>query len=291
MRKLIMLKGLPASGKSSWAKKLQNDNPYQYKRINKNELRAMLDDSLFSGPNEKFVLRLRDHIITQALHEGKHVIVDDTNLDPKHESRLRELAKAVDGGVEFFVNDSFLSISVEECIARDLKRPASVGERVIRDMCRKYLQPKVEQQFLEHVPGLPPAYIFDIDGTLALMNGRGPFEWEKVGSDRPNQGVVRLQRHIYGVDRNAHTIVVSGRDESCRLQTLNWLEANDVLFDELHMRPAGDNRKDAIIKEEIYRNHIEGKFNVLAVFDDRDQTVAKWRELGLTCLQVAWGDF
>lgn len=36
-----MLKGLPASGKSSWAKKLQNENPHRYKRVNKDELRAM----------------------------------------------------------------------------------------------------------------------------------------------------------------------------------------------------------------------------------------------------------
>lgn len=289
MKELIMLKGLPASGKSSWAKKLQTDSPHQYKRINKDELRAMLDDSLFSGANEKFVLRLRDHIIAQALHEGKHVIVDDTNLDPKHETRLREIAQAE--GAAFSVNNSFLAVSVEECIARDLKRLSSVGERVIRAVHRKYLQPKVERSVKAHVQNLPLAYIFDIDGTLALMNGRGPFEWEKVESDTPNIGIVRLLKKLYNDDRNSVFILVSGRDESCRAQTLTWLAVNGVLFDELHMRSAGDIRKDAIIKEEIYRNHIENRFNVLAVFDDRNQTVAKWRELGLTCLQVAEGDF
>lgn len=289
MKKLIMLKGLPASGKSSWAKKLQADNPHQYKRVNKDELRAMLDDSLFSGANERFVLALRDHAIAQALHEGKHVIVDDTNLDPKHETRLREIAQAA--GAAFSVNDSFLAVSVEECVARDLKRLSSVGERVIRTMHWKYLQPKNERHVVEHVQDLPLAYIFDIDGTLALMNGRGPFEWEKVENDTPNIGVVRLLKKLCSDDHNSVFILVSGRDESCKTQTLAWLAANGILFDELHMRPAGDSRKDAIVKEEIYHKHIEGKFNVLAVFDDRNQTVAKWRELGLTCLQVAEGDF
>jgi hypothetical protein len=57
------------------------------------------------------------------------------------------------------------------------------------------------------------------------------------------------------------------------------------------MRRSGDNRCDSIVKEEIYREHIEGKYNVLAVFDDRDRVVDMWRRLGLLCLQVYYGDF
>ncbi len=89
MKKVIILKGLPASGKSTWAKQRLAAEPGAYKRINKDELRAMLDDSHWSKGNERFVLRLRDHLIVAALEDGKHVIVDDTNLHPKHEQQIR----------------------------------------------------------------------------------------------------------------------------------------------------------------------------------------------------------
>ncbi|MFN5657022.1 MAG: AAA family ATPase, partial [Pseudanabaena sp.] len=48
--------GLPASGKSTWAKEKVNKSPNIIKRVNKDELRAMLDNSYFSKGNEKFVL-------------------------------------------------------------------------------------------------------------------------------------------------------------------------------------------------------------------------------------------
>ena len=34
MKKVILLKGLPASGKSTWAKELIDKNPNAYKRVN-----------------------------------------------------------------------------------------------------------------------------------------------------------------------------------------------------------------------------------------------------------------
>ena len=57
------------------------------------------------------------------------------------------------------------------------------------------------------------------------------------------------------------------------------------------MRTIGDHRSDFIIKQEIYEREFKGKYNVLYVLDDRNQTVNMWRALGLTCLQVAAGDF
>ena len=57
------------------------------------------------------------------------------------------------------------------------------------------------------------------------------------------------------------------------------------------MRKTGDNRKDSIIKEEIYRNLIEPNYNIEFVLDDRNQVVDMWRRIGLTCLQVADGNF
>jgi len=135
---------------------------------------------------------------------------------------------------------------------------------------------------------LPAAIIVDIDGTIAKMGDRSPYDWSKVGLDDIHRDVVDLVDDI-GLLRSI--ILVSGRDESCREQTLAWLARNNIRYDILHMRPAGNNEKDTIIKERIYREHIEGKYNVKYVLDDRDAVVSMWRSLGLRCLQVAPGDF
>ncbi len=74
------MRGLPGSGKSTWAKQMVTENPNSYKRINRDELRMMLDNGYTSNGNEKFVKQVRDMLIVKALTDGKHVIVDDTNL-------------------------------------------------------------------------------------------------------------------------------------------------------------------------------------------------------------------
>lgn len=57
------------------------------------------------------------------------------------------------------------------------------------------------------------------------------------------------------------------------------------------MRPEGDSRKDSVVKEEMYNEHIKYKYNVKAIYDDRQQVVDMWRDLGLTVFQVDKGDF
>ena len=92
MQEVILLRGLPASGKSTWAKEQVLKSPGKYKRINKDSLREMLDVSAWSGSNEKFAIKVRDAIITLALTSDRSVIIDDTNIHPKHETRIKELS-------------------------------------------------------------------------------------------------------------------------------------------------------------------------------------------------------
>lgn len=133
------------------------------------------------------------------------------------------------------------------------------------------------------------AIIVDIDGTLAKMNGRSPFSWDKVGSDTVNEPVKKLV-NMYA--RNGVVILFSGRDSVCRDLTIQWLDKHDIKFDGLFMRPKGNNEKDSIIKRRLYDEHIAGKYNIEFVLDDRDQVVEMWRkDLGLTCLQVDYGNF
>ena len=283
MPKIILTKGLPASGKSTWAKEQIAKDP-NTKRVNKDDLRAMLDNSRWSKSNENFVLKVRDFIISESLKNGNNIIVDDTNLHDKHLTRMKEIAKETKSTVE--VNDSFLQVPLEECIARDLKRPNSVGEKVIRDMYKQAFPETVEQ--IVQDPSLPKAVIFDIDGTLAVMGNRSPYDWDKVDLDTLNQEVFNLYQ-LYRL-ANYKIIICSGRDSICLKKTEKWLDDNNVAFDELFMRGQGETKKDSIIKER-FLDEIVKEYYVEVVIDDRQQVVDMWRSKGFTCFQVNKGDF
>src|SRR5690242_7051055 len=130
-----MLKGLPASGKSTYARDLAKQG---WVRINKDDLRQLLHDGKHTKGNEKQVLAIRDSIIIDSLDRGRNVVVDDTNFNPIHEQRLREIAEIC--RAEFRVDDHFLEVPIEECIERDLHRRNSVGEKVIRQMYKEYIK-------------------------------------------------------------------------------------------------------------------------------------------------------
>jgi hypothetical protein len=86
-------------------------------------------------------------------------------------------------------------------------------------------------------------------------------------------------------------LLVSGREDRHRAETERWLARHGIAYAELHMRPSDDKRRDSLIKHEIFQREIAPRFRVLFVLDDRTQVVEMWRALGLTCLQVADGDF
>lgn len=134
-----------------------------------------------------------------------------------------------------------------------------------------------------------PIVVVDIDGTLARRGDRSPYDWRRVGEDRPNTPVITT---VAALSAAGHPIViVSGRKARCRDQTAAWLREH-LPFPTLalHMRASHDNRPDVDVKREIHDRHLAGR-QILCVFDDRDGVVALWRELGHACFQVAPGDF
>lgn len=286
MSKLIMTIGLPGSGKTTWAKDYQKKNPNTV-LVNKDELRAMLHQSVHSHGREDFVLKIRDHIIREALSAGHDIIVHDTNFADKHQTWLEQMAKAYKAE---FVVQYFTDVSLDECIKRDQKRPNYVGEKVIRKMYNDYLAPKVP--VITHDPALPDAILCDLDGTLALFPGRNPYERDFI-NDIVNPAVKKVL-DFWGsaADDATQLIFVSGRKGKFLAETEKWLKKNDITYQGIFMpRADDDNRKDVIIKQEIYEQHIKSKYNVLFILDDRNQVVDFWRSQGLTCLQVAPGDF
>lgn len=279
--KILILRGLPASGKSTYAKELVSVN-HNWVRVNKDDLRAMMNGGVFSGKLEKHIVRIERALAENALRLGKNVIVDDTNFNPDHEIFFRALAYQYNAEVEV----KFFDTPLEECIKRDNKRPNGVGESVIRRMYNQYLKPK--PVVYERNDILPTAIICDIDGTLAHMKNRSQFDWSRVGEDEVDPIIKNLLDSL----REAYVIfLVSGRNEVCREETEKWLEKNNIPYDMLFMRPEDDIRKDSVIKQEFFKKYIRYYYNIEFVLDDRNQVVEMWRSLGLKCLQVAEGDF
>lgn len=297
---LTLTKGLPASGKSTWAKEQVAKSQGKTKRVNKDDLRAMID-SKWTKHKEKFIITARNALITAALEEGFNVIVDDTHLAGNHIKELTVLGKLL--GAEVIINDSFLEVPLQTCIERDRKRASKggkVGHKVILRMAKS--AGLIEQDALpdnlytcdatrywkEWDNELPYCIICDLDGTLSIMhNNRSPFEADKSDTDLLNVPVAQILKDL----TDTKIILFSGRSDDGKAQTEKWLKDNDIPYDELHMRVAGDCQGDGTLKEDMYKDHIEGKYNVRYVLDDRDVVVAKWRELGLLCLQVYYGDF
>lgn len=133
-----MLKGLPGSGKTTYALMLAKKPGW--KRVNKDELRALIDGGVWSQGSESMILTVRDFIIRQALTAGYNVVVDDTNLASKHETTLAKIAE----GMQVNFDVSVFNTPLQVCIERDKKRPNPVGEKVIREMHERYLH-KLEQ--------------------------------------------------------------------------------------------------------------------------------------------------
>lgn len=151
-----------------------------------------------------------------------------------------------------------------------------------------------------------PAIIVDIDGTIADISHRLHFiEWEKkdwdgfyqhLSDDKPKQEIIDLIKIIYYDEDNRwdnlQLIFVTGRSDKYAAITDTWLRKHFTQFSyELFMRIEWDFRQDYEIKKEIYENDIKDKYDVKYVFEDRDQVVNMYRELWLTVLQVANGNF
>ncbi|WP_310556853.1 AAA family ATPase [Flavobacterium sp.] len=290
MRKVILMKGLPRSGKSTYAKALIDSNPETYKRINRDELRAMFDNAKTSQENEKFIKKVLDLLITHALEKGKSVVVDDTNLSDKNYNRISQLVREYN--LKFLENVVVeikeMNTPIEVCIERDAFRENPVGAKVIKKMNNQFFKDSPEYALQNQ--DLPKAIICDLDGTLALMNGRNPFDASKCDQDLLNEPVANVLKNYKQLGYKI--LLVSGREDQYKAPTLRFLEKYAIEFDDLIMRKSRDNRKDSIIKIEIYNNFIKDKYFVEFVLDDRNQVVDTWRnDLKLPCFQVYYGDF
>lgn len=148
--------------------------------------------------------------------------------------------------------------------------------------------------------------IFDLDGTLALIDARrakstnvnGKMDWDtffdpdNIQLDLPNQPVIEMAKML---KKQGHSIIIfSGRSKATKIATMEWLDQFGVPFDVLKMRPTGNGFQfmpDDQLKQKWLDDLFPNKDSILCVFDDRDKVVKMWRDNGLTCMQVAPGNF
>lgn len=293
MGKLFIYRGLQASGKSTAALAHVRKNPGTV-RVNRDDIRFSIFGAYW-GVDEQQVTVIQNAIMTSAMRKGLDVISDNTNLKTRNVRDQMKLAEKWGYEVEFVD----FPVSLEVAIERDAVRDKRVGEEVIRDYYARYLRngfpkiptPDVRFEFKRYVPdqSLPKAILVDLDGTLAIHDGRSPYDYDLLHTDMLDPHVYETVR-MY-LDAEYHIIALSGRPDSHDDQTARWLGDMGVAFHELHMRKAGDMRNDAIVKNEIFEREIAPRFNVRLALDDRDRVVEMWRAKGIKTYQVEPGDF
>lgn len=136
--KVLILKGLPGSGKSVYAKELMAKEK-DWVRISRDNLRDMLYFGGFSRSKEDRLVYYMKYILVDLLKDGHDVIVDNTHLDPEHISIIHDAI--LFSGVRCDADIKVMDTPLEECIARDSLRPDTVGEKVIRKLHDKWLVP------------------------------------------------------------------------------------------------------------------------------------------------------
>lgn len=297
---LLLLVGAPGSGKSTFAKYFLRTEE-NWMRVCRDDFRTMQFSNTVSAREEALITEMTDASIKALLLKKSNVLVDATNCKKEYINQFIEKYNHL-ADISFKTFD----VGIKELSERCEKRFQETGKYIPSTVQQKMVQqfnhlketfdfstrPKIEKQteVMVQNPELPKAIICDLDGTLALMNGRNPFDASRCDEDLLNEPVANILKNYAQIGHKI--LLVSGREDQYKEPTLRFLEQYQIPFDTLLMRKSKDNRKDSIIKTEIFENEIANKYCIEFVLDDRNQVVDMWRnDLKLPCFQVNYGDF
>ena len=306
MAELHIYRGIQGSGKTMLAKHLAFlDNG---RVVGRDHIRRLMGfEGLGTRKMEEEVTQIQVRLIHAGLRSGQNVHVDDMNLKAIYVKRLVGIAAYFDAEVVFH---DLTYMPLDLCLERNRERAKTDG-RVNEDVIRKNYErfvaptkgrglpvpevPEFDTRYLpfeKYVPdeSRPKAILVDIDGTVAIHEGiRGHHDYDNVHLDLPNWPVITAVQAM--INRGYAALFVSGRPDSCEQATRMWLSKYINTRGGLYMRRTGDHRADYLVKYEIFDGRIRNEFNVVMAFDDRDQVVDMYRELGITVAQVAPGNF
>ena len=305
MKKMIILQGPPACGKSTRAQEL-------LVKYGSDKAVIVCKDSIREACGEYWVPSRENYIsdiekgaIIAALEHDMIPIIDATNLNPKTIEKWKAIAEKYSAEIEWIEVVEPYKVALQRDSNPDRKRP--VGKKVLRDFYKRYyphlIAPMSDDRKMIEFTGKKKAIIVDIDGTVALRNNRSPFDYEKAYEDRVDHRMAHLLKNLIN-ETEYEVFFVTGREDigDCRKITTAWI--NDNIYPKqghngflpsdnwrLLMRGEGDHRSDDVTKGEIYMNCIEPWYDVVCVFEDRNRVVKMWRDLGLLVAQVWDGDF
>ncbi len=282
-----MLSGLPASGKSTFAKeKLATGGDWV--RVNKDLLRTMLHADKFNYKNEKVTHQAEVAIVNGMLAMCKNVIIDDTNLGKKHQDVWE--AVAYGRGAKF--EKKVFNVDYMECIIRNMNRGLKVPTHRIVEMALQY----------KMIPDMDkPVVIVDLDGTVADLSHRLHFIQHEESTDRdyesffmnviddkPIKSTIDMVEGLYA--EGYPITFVSGRSDISRAETEAWLEKYvKVEYKALIMREAGDKRPDTMVKNTFYKRFFQ-QYDIHCAIDDRPSVIREvWEANGVRVIDVGDG--
>lgn len=298
---LLILIGAPGSGKSTFAK--------YFIRTEENWMRLCRDDfrtmhftySNLPSHEEGLITDMLDASIEVLLRKRCNVLLDATHCRAEYLNHYIDKFNHL-ADISFKVFELDAKTIAERCEKRYKETgkfiPANVQRRYTKELedLKKVFdfspRPLKDNRVLmiSQDVTLPRAIICDLDGTLALITNRNPFDASNCEKDELNTAVANTLKVF--AQSGYQVLLVSGREDCFRGPTLRFLENHEIPYHQLWMRKSKDFRKDSIIKEEIYKQQIENKYFIEFVLDDRDQVVDLWRkDLKLPCFQVNYGSF
>lgn len=302
--KLILLVGPPGSGKSTLAKEYVE---LGYTYINQ--------DKQGKGHLALFLT---------AVGNREFIVVDRMGFSVEQRKRYLNPAKEAGYETEIIVLHQPYQVCLERIRARQDHETIKT-----EDHCRSALATffgkyeRVQDEEADKVTRIwpegfkPSACIIDLDGTLCNVEHRlhhvraekGKRDWKSFFSnilgDSANEWCAEIVRSLSKQQKNgpSHVIIYcSGRPDSYRKETIQWLEKNNlhdlnsslpengkemVLF----MRPRNDSRDDSIVKEIILDFEILSRYTPFFAIDDRARVFEMWRKRGIVTLACAKGDF
>ena len=297
MKKMFILIGCPCSGKSSWAEDYKKNIDNEVVIGNRDTIRFQIGKGKYDQEHESEVTRIETEIVENGMRDGKTIILDDTNLNPKYIQPWYNLAEKY--GYE--VEKKEFYIPFKEAMKRSKARKEAGGLYIPKDVMqsfyKRYYKDEYEKELTDYrvfnsikqEGGLPSCIICDLDGTLAMHTGRSPFEWDRINEDAIDERLSTMLK--YCAKQKVEIVFLTGRPDNVREDTEKWLRKNFNSAFTLLMRDSKDFSHGQDTKKALYEKHILGKYNVLCVFEDSNKCVDMWRNLGLLTLQVQNGDY
>ena len=301
MPSLHLIGGLQASGKTTLAKKLVEENRNTV-RINRDTFRHQFFFSKYvTAKQEELISQLQKEAVKISLLNGYNVIIDDMqNLDVTRQSQWNKWVFKLNPAFKFKV--TIMNTSLDECIKRDSLRSEieRIGKPGVMNTALKFgLIP------WKTAPWKPfqklPAVIFDLDGVIANADHRlhyiqkEPVNWEKFhskcGEDQPNDHIIKWINAVYKAKDN-NVIILTGRPvDKCWEQTIEWLKYYGVNYDFIFMRPLNNYEQDFIVKEKVL-GYIQRDIPVEFAVEDRQQVIDYcWRKNKIKVYPVAFENY